>query len=238
MLKHCIFGVLFMVSISTCVRLGQNRGPAERATWDKLAPPPWSTLSPRFIDIATLGHRGLYDDFVGIWILQLLADPNLASYASADGIKSNIRLSLRHAPKLESLYLFSCFTMALQFSDPEFCEEITRVGLTAFPESWRIPMTQGFISAFKLGDNAKAAVYYAVASTRPSSPPYVAKLAVRLANKDDTNPEDLNETLEVFKNIPGGTKLLELLRPQFKTVLPSPVQQPALPEQSMESLKP
>ncbi len=231
MLSRLVSFIALTLAIVTCVNIGGERSARERGAWNKLALPPGITFAPKVVEVATLGHRGLYDDLVGIWILQMLADPALKTYASADDLKNYLKTALRILPKLESLYLLSCFTLALDYDEPEFCEELSYLGLKAFPDSWRIPMTQGFISSFSLGDNAKAAVFYGIASTRPKSPPWVANLASRLANKTGTDQQDLNETLQVFANVAGGTKLIELLRDRLKFKSPTAVK----PDPDVES---
>lgn len=226
MLSRLISILLIVCCVATCVRIGQARGPEERAKFDHLSAPPLSSWSDRAINVAMVGHRSLYEDFLAIWLVQLLADRDLKSYASAEQTYHLIKSITRFHPKLESTYLFSCFVLALDFNRPDLCESISLEGLKTFPNSWRIPMTQGFVAAFKLGDHAKAAGFYAIASTRDNSPPWVQSLAKKLAAKGADEGQDLNETINLLKEVPGGTKLLELLRPRLNGEIPAPIYTP------------
>ncbi len=228
MWHHLISATILIAAMTTCVRVGQMRGPQERAKFDKLAPPPLSSWSDRTIHIAMLGHRGLYDDFVSIWLIQSLADENLKNYASAEQANKIITSVTRLEPKLESIYLLSCLVMAFDYERPDLCEEISLHGLKAFPHSWRIPMTQGFVAAFKLQNPAKASGYYALASSRPQSPSWVQSYAKKLAQKGQDAGQDLNETVMLLKEVPGGTRLLELLRPRLREQIPVPIPSPSL----------
>lgn len=206
------------------------RGRDERAAFDRLTPPLLSSWSTRTIDVAMLGHRSLYDDFLAIWLVQLLGDKDLKTYATVEQTSKLISTVTRLQPKLESTYLLSCFVLAMDYNRPDLCEAVSLDGLKAFPHSWRIPMTQGFIAAFKLGDYAKAAAFYGIASSRPQSPLWVQSLAKKMANKGAESGQDLNETLNLLKDIPEGTRLLELLRPRLRGEIPHPI--PAAPNPS------
>ncbi|MCX6116537.1 MAG: hypothetical protein NT027_03275 [Proteobacteria bacterium] len=76
-----------------------------------------------------------------MWTIQILLDPNLKSYATDSMMTEFFRKTLSQRPKVESLYLLSCFTMSIDFDRPDACVEIGKWGIEAFPESWRIPMT-------------------------------------------------------------------------------------------------
>ncbi|MBM4253214.1 MAG: hypothetical protein FJ146_14690 [Deltaproteobacteria bacterium] len=143
-------------------------------------PPPLSQLSTSVLNTLTLGYRGLYDDFADIWLLQALGDKDIKSFDPRELIKT-IRTVTRHGPKLESLYLLSCFVLAFEFKIPEECQAIIVDGMNAMPGSWRIPMTQGYITAFVLNDPATGALYYELAGSRPGAPAYFTSLATKLA---------------------------------------------------------
>lgn len=218
--------LLLVFAAANCVRIGSARGPKERAAFNKFDTPPLSLWSDRSINAAMLGHRSLYDDFLSIWLVQLLADENLPTYADVDQTYKIITTVTRLHPKIESIYLFSCFVLALDFNRPDLCEPISLDGLKAFPESWRIPMTQGFIAAFKLGDYARAAGYYSIASTRSTSPEWVKSLAQKLVDKGQATGQDFNETVSLLKEVPGGTRLIELMRPRMRDQIPVPFAMP------------
>ncbi len=156
--------------------------------------PPFAGMRPELIDVLTLGHRGLYDDLLSIWSIQMLIDQRTNLQDPAALQRSVLQLT-RQQPRVESVYMLSCFVLALDLGRPEACEPVTIDGLKALPDSWRIPVTQGFISAYKLQDRAKAALYYSVAASRPEAPEFLRQLAANLARKEDLSPSDLEGTL-------------------------------------------
>jgi hypothetical protein len=181
-----------------------------------------SGLNSKSIDILTLGHRGIFDDIATIWIIQFLGDKELVKTSSAEDVYKAIYSFTRHQPRLEGIYLLSCFVLALDFDHPEYCESISLDGLKAFPDSWRIPMAQGFIASFKLQDDLKAAAFYQMAASRPNSPEYVGRLAKRLSERGYANGQDLNETIDMLSEVPGGTRIIEILRERMSNQVTPP----------------
>ena len=172
--------------------------------------PSLADIDPRLVSILTLGHRGLYEDFLAIHSLQYLVsseiskvDPNLA--------RANLMLAARQQPRLESFYMLGCFTLTDELKRPDWCEELNLLGSKAIPESWRIPLTQGFIFTSNLQDDAAAAKWYALAASRPGAPIYVGSLATKLADRSQITIEELQRSLELIIDIPGGSKLRETL---------------------------
>jgi hypothetical protein len=202
--------------MATCIKTGADLSVSERAQWKLVSSPPMSTLNSKSIDILTLGHRGIYDDLATIWTIQFLGDKDLANKASAEEVYKAVSSFTKHQPKIEAIYLISCFVLALDYNRPEYCESISLDGLKAFPDSWRIPMVQGFVASFKLQDDIKASAFYQMAASRPNSPAYVGKLATRLANRGFANGQDMNETLDMLREVPGGTRIMEVLRQRMR----------------------
>ncbi|MCX6126490.1 MAG: hypothetical protein NTV34_17280 [Proteobacteria bacterium] len=222
MIGNTFFALLLILSAGISIELGRQRGPRERLSVDKLAPPPMSQWSPRAVSIASLGHRGLYEDFSVIWLLQLLAEPDIKAIGKPEQIYQAIIPVLRQTPKIESIYLLSCTVLAIDLKEPKYCEEITLLGLKAFPESTYIPMTQGFVFSFLLNQRAKAAPYYGLAASRPNAKDYVKRIALKFAQEAGSNINDLNDSMELLKDMPGGTKLLEMMRPVLEGQLVLP----------------
>lgn len=236
LLHRLAFATLLLISAAAVVAAGRRSGPKERDAVDRLEPAPLAHWSPRAVDLITLGHRGLYDDFSAIWAMQVLVDSDLKKSHTPEQIYASIEPSLRQTPKIESFYLLSCFVLSLELNEPRYCETISLLGLKAFPNSWRIPMTQGFIASFKTGNKAQAAAFYGLASTRPQSPPWVQGLAARLAGSPEATLDDLNQAIELLKEVPGGTRLLETLRPTFKENIPAPVVPKETPQEPETNL--
>ncbi len=161
--------------------------------YDLLARPPLTRLDSRLLDVVTLGHRGLYDDVVAIWMVQTLMDARLAAVRGEDLEKLVLEVS-RHRPKIETFYMLACFVVAFDFKRPEACEKLTLDGLQAFPDGWRIPMLQGYIYAYELKDLKSAAVHYGLASSRPGAPEFLKSLTAKLIELRELTSEDLETT--------------------------------------------
>jgi hypothetical protein len=188
------------------VTTGHALAPFELAKPKLLSPPPLVEMDPRVIDILTMGHRGLYDDFINIWAIQILMDEAVLK-ESPDDVADAIRRVTRQGPKLESLYMLSCFVMAMDFRRPDLCLPFTMDGLAAFPESWKIPLTQGAIMAFRMDKRAEAAPFFHLASIRPKAPPFLASFSRKLQQQANVSSDDVDKGLEFLDLLPGGQRL-------------------------------
>jgi hypothetical protein len=77
-------------------------------------------------------------------------------------------------------------------------------------------MTQGFMASFVAKDDLKAAAFYELAASRPKSPEYVGKLAKRLTARGYADGEDLTETVRLMSEVPGGSRIIEILQARLK----------------------
>ncbi len=180
-----------------------------------LGVPALADLDTRLINILTLGHRGLYDDFITIYALQYLIEPDILKLPATD-VQKAIRTVSRHRPKIESFYMLSCFVLSLDMKSPELCEPVCLDGMAALPHSWRIPATQGFVYMSLLKDKARAALWYEMAGSKPGAPAYMKSLAGKLAAQAEINISDIEDTLRSLSEVEGGSRLTEFLEQQAK----------------------
>ncbi|MFY7929805.1 MAG: hypothetical protein ACOVS5_13120 [Oligoflexus sp.] len=180
-----------------------------RTSYDPLATPPLSDMHPTLINIFTLGHKNIYDDFINIWLLQIIIDSDRKH--NPDELMRTIRAVIRHQPKLETIYMLSCFVMFQDYKRPEYCQEIILAGLGAFPQSWRLPMTQAFVHYFLLKEPAQAASFFMMAASRPQSPPYVQRLVQKLLKENTLAPEDVERSLDIMGFIGSGDQFKKML---------------------------
>ncbi len=163
------------------------------------------------IDLLLLGHRRLYDDLVYLWLIQYIVEDQ----TKEENYKKNfqrIKNVVRLSPKIETVYPLSCFVLAYDYKKPQDCHFITVRGLQLFPNSWIIPMTQGYLSGFLLNDPLRASFYYHMASKLPRSPPYVAKLAKKFTKKEYTE-KDRQQVLELMGRFPEARGVMKLWEP-------------------------
>lgn len=189
-----------------------------RAEYDIFAPPPLSQLSTGMISVLTLGHKAIYDDFINIWLLQTLLDPRKGK--DVEGMMRQIRSVIKHHPNLETTYMLGCFVMLQDFKRPEYCQEIILAGLKAFPTSWRLPMTQGYVEYFEMRQPAQAASFFMMAASRPDSPEYVQKVVKKLLSEKDLTATDLQKSLDIMAQTESNAAFIKLLEAFGK--LPDP----------------
>ncbi|MCX6130441.1 MAG: hypothetical protein NTX25_15435 [Proteobacteria bacterium] len=180
-----------------------------KSSYDVLSPPPLSGLSPNFINILTLGHKAVYDDFIDIWLLQALMDERRGN--DSERMMTSIRSVIKHLPKLETIYMLACFTMFQDLKNPAACQEIMLAGLKAFPASWRLPMTQGYVEYFLMKQPAQAASFFMMAASRPDSPIYVQKTVQKLLQENTLSPEDLKRSLEIMSETESNASFIKML---------------------------
>lgn len=181
-----------------------------KTSYDVTAAPPLAQLSPSFVNILTLGNKALYDDFINLWLLQMLVAPERP--IESERLLTTIRAVIRHKPKFETLYLLSCFTLYLDYKRPEACQEIILAGLEAFPQSWRLPMTQAYVHYFLLKEPAQAASFFQMAASRPGSPAYVQNLVKKLISENQLDTDDLESSLQILSSQPAGAEFIKVLR--------------------------
>ncbi len=196
--------------------------PFQLATPKTLDPPPLVQLDPRMIDIVTLGHRGLYDDFINIWAIQILMDEAVRR-ESPDAVARTIRQITRNKPKLETLYMLSCFVLAIDFQRPDLCLPISLDGMAAFPDGWKIPVTQGAVFAFKMNRPAESVPFFLIASRKAGAPAYMGSLAKKLAAKGGVSLTRGSEDIEFLDALPGGNRLKESLLQEPSNVPENPL---------------
>lgn len=210
-----LFSYIALIITGFCTYFAAEKGKVYTPKYQLVENAPLVGLKTEAIDVLTLGHRGLYDDFIDIWLLQILMDPALKK-ESPDKIYKTILDILKQKPKIESSYMLPCFVLMVDFARPDLCENITILGLEAFPQSWRIPMTQGYVYAFKLNDPIKASAFYNLAASRKNSPPYVQSLAQKMLLKGGNDQETMKETLDLMLQVEGGSKFAEFVANTIK----------------------
>lgn len=199
-----LFGLCAMV-----VELSKRTEFARKSRQSLMELPPLVNVDPALVRIVTLGHKGLYDDLLHIWVLQILADKRLYS-ESSDTVFTYINQVIKQSPEIETLYMLSCFIM-LDFRRPELCEAISAVGIKAIPYGWRIPLTQGYVSALRLKDTEKGAYYYSMAASQAGSPAFLKSYADKLSRKIQLEDSDVKQTLDEILQFNGGSNLLKFL---------------------------
>lgn len=156
--------------------------------------PPLSKLPSVAVDLMFLGHQSVYDHFLNMWMLQVLTEP--IETTDTEAMRRLYRTAFKFEPHIDTLYMLTCFVLWKDYKSPEDCKEILETGLQVNPKSFRIAMTLGYVAHFILKESTYASRYYYLASNIESAPPYVKKVAARLAQKSEIKVEDMDEALK------------------------------------------
>lgn len=177
------------------VRSADMSAAAYKARAPKITPPPFAYIDPALIKIFTVGYKNVYDDLVQLWMVQSLVDDKLIESDKA-GMDEAIQAALRVKPEIEGFYLLSCFTYLKNLDMPRACENVINTGIKLFPESFKLPVTQGYIELFVLNDRKKAAGYYAMAASKPNAPAHIQKIVTRMIREGGMTDDDMVAIIE------------------------------------------
>lgn len=187
----------------------QERVDKLKNDYNLYATPPLSGVKPQFLNILLLGNKAVYDDFIAVWLLQTIMQEGTKK--EIEPFLAQVRAVIRHSPRLETTYMLSCFAMLYELKAPEHCQEINEAGLRAFPQSWRLLMTQAYVEWFHLKHPAQAASYFTMAAQRENAPPYVQKAARKLLETNTLTDEDVQKSMDIIADRSGNKQFKQIL---------------------------
>jgi hypothetical protein len=93
--------------------------------------------------------------------------------------------------------MLACFIL-IDFKRADQCQDLTLTGLEVFPDSWRLPMMQGYVHIKVFSQPFQAAKFYLTASTRKNAPAYVERLAKKLIEEGELGSEDYEMSMKLM----------------------------------------
>ena len=184
--------LLLVMLVVSSLQLQKNRIQEARPS---LAPP-LSSIPKPLINMLMLGHIRLYEHFVYLWLIKyLIPDEGVPLEPAPILLRKSVN-ALKLLPPSEPLYLLACYVQAFRYKQAEVCQEILIKGMAAIPESWKIPMTLGYIWAFLIGDQQTGGHYYAVAAEVKGAPTFLESLAKKLKSKEQIPSKDIQKSFE------------------------------------------
>ena len=114
-----LISIVWLVLLGLAMRVVTERiSPLARHRHQLVEMVPLARLDTRPLNIITLGYRGLYDDFALLFSLQMLVNSNLAALTTGPQIAYTISQLTRHQPRIESLYMITCFVLTFDLRMP------------------------------------------------------------------------------------------------------------------------
>ena len=176
-----------------------------------LAQPPLTGLSQSWRKVITGMHSGVYDDWMGIYVNELITrDRSTAAYRRDQ--RNGLLQIVAQAPLLESTYTLACGHLAFQLGLPEDCRLVTDAGMAALPKSPSLPLLRGFIEAAVLDNDEAGRNFFRTASQMPSAPKFSHDLAVMDFASDFWESPAFSSAIAWLDSNPGGDSLKQHLQ--------------------------
>jgi len=214
-----LVGVWLAVLIAGLASVSRRTNEAAVRSWTLVDAPPFSELSPAFVDVISLGHKGIVDDALLLHTLNYLMDPKLKQVSVSDVVEA-MKATTRLKPKVETIYMFGCLVIALDLKKPDACEPIIMEGINLFPDGWRLPVTLGTILYHSLKDEPRAAIFYDLASSKPYAPPFAKSFAAKLRNRSHLDANDVEALIQSLGPVLGEKAVREFYLKQERGDVP------------------
>lgn len=176
--------------------------------------PPLSSYSPTIRAIATIGQKDLYDDFISIWLTAELQNPHTKE--DVEALDEFIMGILPLKPRVASSYFLSCYLM-MGFEDSSKCIKYLNIGKKLFPNDWKMPFLEGYISLFILSQPKQASLYFSEAEKIEKAPKYIKGIRIKLDEKlkyslewTDLNSKNYQDMRLFLQADPFFQKLLKI----------------------------
>lgn len=215
--KWTLAGVWLMVLGVALTSVSRRTHEAALRSWTLVEEPPFSEVSPAFVDVFSLGHKGVIDDALLLHMLNYLMDPELKD-ANVDDVVVALKATTRLKPRVETIYMFGCLVIALDLKKPEACEPIILEGINLFPDGWRLPVTLGTILYHSVKDEARAAIFYEMASSKPFAPGFTRSFAAKLRNRSHLDSNDVEALIQSLGPVLGEKAVREFYTTQEQEV--------------------
>lgn len=117
---------------------------------------------------------------------------------------------LKQKPKNQAIYYLACVVFAFEHKQPERCLSFILRGMEVFPDSFKLPMLQGFVLASVLNHPYEAHLFYEAASKSTKSPAYVKQFFIKHKDLPISKIEQ-KHIYELMLSLPEGSYLKYLI---------------------------
>ncbi len=138
-----------------------------------------SLIPKSFFKVITLGFSDFAEEILFFNLLEDLGRKKIPLEKKAE-LTEKITIFSSLSPRIESFYTLSCFVLLFDLSHEDRCLKILENGKKTLSASWRIPLTEGYVYAFRLGKQKEAAKAYKEASKRTGAPSYLFSFSEKL----------------------------------------------------------
>lgn len=139
----------------------------------------FSLVPKTFFNVMTLGFSDFAEEIFFFNLLEDLGKEKIPREKKSELIQK-ISLFSSLSPRIESFYTLACFVLLFDFSEDAACLQILESGKKALSKSWRLPLTQGYVYAFRLEKYKEASRAYEEASEKTGSPAYLFSFSEKL----------------------------------------------------------
>jgi tetratricopeptide (TPR) repeat protein len=197
--------------VASLQRLEQYR-PAEIRAEELAFLPKGSVLR-----IAVLGYRHVAADLIWLKAVQYFGEhkQNVSGYRWAYHT-TNVVTDLD--PQFVLAYYTGGTVLGVWAGLLDESVALLKKGIQHNPQDWHLPFLLGYDYFYELCDSANGSQYLQLASALPGAPPYLAKLAARLA-VEAGNPDAALEFLARFRQQVTDERIREALEQRMKEVV-------------------
>lgn len=188
----------------------QRTFPEVMGRYELMTSVPLANVDRRVLDLMTLGHKELYDNFLHIWTTQYLGSDKIMDH-DPDVVAEEVYKLLHLKVKSESFYLLSCFRFVFNFDRPQLCERIALAGMETLPENWMIPSVLGY-AYLKLERFPEAAATFELAGNINGAPAYFKTVGRKILEKNEVDPQTHKKILETLESSGSTQKVIKRLQ--------------------------
>ncbi len=171
---------LILISLGAGIMFSSSQFFKNDQSTDLLSEYPFfSRLPKKAVDVLTLGNGRVYNIYLYLYTLQIFASEKVKNVDPVRFANWSKEV-LKQLPEIEGTYALACYTLVIDLERGDLCEDITKLGMKAMPDSWMIPVIQGWVHLFKRLELKEAAYYYGIASEIRGSPAYLKSLVKKI----------------------------------------------------------
>ena len=161
--------------------------------------PPLSQYPRFFVNLISMGHIRLYEDFLHIWLIQYLSNQN---EETPEVVGQRIRYTLKFKPYGKYIYLLSAFYIFDKIRSLEETIKTYELGLKLHPDSWRLHICLANIYLNYTEDKHTAVPHFEKAyELHPDKPILYKNIAQKIINNEKIYYNEKSRSDMIFRQV-------------------------------------